>query len=73
MYVRLSSLTSASRLAKGVALDIPVVVATITALSAVVVGSWQRKAHGQQKALAVATQAKREQDSGFRRPNGLNL
>ncbi len=27
-------------LAKGVALDIPVVVATITALSAVVVGSW---------------------------------
>jgi len=30
-------------------------VATITVLSAVVVGSWQRKAHGQQEALTVAT------------------
>jgi hypothetical protein len=55
---------------KGEALG--VVVATITALSAVVVGSWQRTAHGQQKALTEATTAKREQDSRFRRHIGLS-
>jgi hypothetical protein len=36
--------------------------ATITALSAVVVGSWQRKTHGQQKALTVATSGRRKQN-----------
>jgi hypothetical protein len=38
-------------------------VATITAQFAVVVGGRQPKTHGQPKALTVATQAKREQNS----------
>jgi len=45
------------------ALDILVLAASITVQFAVVVGSWQRKAHGQQKALTVATTAHAEQNS----------
>jgi hypothetical protein len=49
----------APKLTRAAALDIPAWVATITALSAVVVGGGsQRKAHGQHKALTVATKAR---------------
>jgi hypothetical protein len=46
-------------------------VAKITAQFAVVVGGWQAIAHGQQKALTVATYAKREQSSSIVGNNGL--
>ncbi|MCI0420202.1 MAG: hypothetical protein L0312_13420, partial [Acidobacteria bacterium] len=61
--------TAVTQLVKGRALDIPVWVATITARFAVVVGCWT-KSHGQPKALTVATNAKREQDSRFAAHNG---
>ena len=50
----------------GVAIDMPVLVATITALFALVVGGRSpRKAHGQRKALTVATTTKREPTARF--------
>ena len=53
------------RLRRGFALNLAISVAAITAQFAVVVGRWQPTAHGQQKALTVATDAKREQNSRF--------
>ena len=50
---------------------VEVEVATITAQFSAVVGPWRPKAHGQQRSLTVATQARREQDSHFVAHDGI--